>query len=309
MQKFKSFYINRTEKKNGPSIFGYRLKQELINKGFKFNPLFPSVNYIFSSGLFRPFCKNILRLDGLYFDLGNTLGNSEKLNGPIFRAYKKTDAIVFQSEFNKKLFERFAGYPKCPAIVIPNGVTSDFSPIGERIDYGFKKTVICSSNWRIHKRLECIIKGFLEYGNQDVGLVVLGWGIEKQIEHPNIKYVGKINIEELPNYLRGGNAFIHLSWLDGCPNTVIEALACGLPVICSHNGGTKEVVRSNGIIIECEEDYNFEKVALFKPPKCDKRLVATAIEKILNWPNTIEAEYLKIDRIADKYIEFTESIM
>lgn len=303
------FFINRTENLGGPSIFGHRLKVELIKKGWRWNYLKPQVSYIFSAGFFRPFCKNILRLDGLYFDSENTLGDSDKMNRPMFKAYEKAEGVIFQSEFNRLQYKIFAGELDCPNTIIHNGVPLEFASQGDKINYGFKKTLIASAKWGPYKRLDSVIEGFLEYGCSDVGLVIIGWGIDKKIEHPNIKYVGKILPEDLPRYLRGGNAFIHLSWIDNCPNTVVEALSCGLPVLCSHNGGTKEVVGSNGIILQCEDEYDFKKVRIFKPPKCDKRLVAKGIENILNWDKPINSEYLKIDYIASEYMKFAHQLL
>ena len=113
----------------------------------------------------------------------------------------------------------------------------------------------------------------------------------------------------MPQFLRGANAFIHLAWLDHCPNTVVEALCCGLPVLCTHNGGTKEIVRDNGIIIKCEEDYDFKKIALYNPPECERETVAAGIEKILQWNKKIEAAYLRINHIASKYAEFAKNLL
>jgi glycosyltransferase involved in cell wall biosynthesis len=304
-----SFYINSTKNVNGPSIFGARLKNALINANWQWNPILPSVCYVFAIGFFRPFAKNILRLDGLYFDTGNTLGDSEKLNRPILKNYLKTDVIIFQCEFNRKLFSVFMGEPHCLNYVICNGVSGDFSPEGKHIDYGFKKTIICSASWREHKRLKCIIKGFLEYGNPDTGLIIIGDNVTEKIEHPNIKYMGRIPVQNLADHLRGGDAFIHLAWLDHCPNTVVEALACGLPVLCTHNGGTKEIVRSNGIVIKCEEDYDFKKVDLYNPPLCDKKTVAEGIEQILNWNKPLETDYLRIENVAKDYMQAAEKIL
>jgi glycosyltransferase involved in cell wall biosynthesis len=303
------FFINHSENIGGPSIFGYRLRRELTKQGWRWSRFIPCVSYIFSSGFFRPFCKNILRLDGLYFDSENTIADSDRLNRPIFKAYKKADGVIFQSAFNQLLFNNFIGEAPCPQIVICNGVPSDFCTQGEKVEYDFKKTIVCSAKWRAHKRLDSIIEGFLEYDNPEVGLVIIGAGFEKPIIHPNIKFIGKVATNEMPKYLRGGDAFIHLAWVDHCPNTVVEALSCGLPVLCSHNGGTKEIVRSNGIVIQCEEDYDFKKVALYNPPKCDKKKVAAGIEDILKWNKPIVDSYLRIEHIADKYMDFTLRIL
>lgn len=309
MRRGTRFYINNVRNIGGPGIFGLRLKHELLKKGWRWDSVLPHISYMFSSGSSRPFCKNILRVDGLYFDSENTVGDCDKLNRPIFRAYRRASGIVFQSQFNRRLFAQFAGEPGCPTTVIPNGAPDSFSPEGERIEYGYKKTLICSAKWKAHKRVECAIKGFLTYGDPGTGLVILGSHPPMQLEHPNIRYLGRMPAEQLPKYLRGADAFIHLAWLDHCPNSVVEALCCGLPVLCTHNGGTKEVVRSNGIVLHCEEDYEYQRVPLYDPPRCDKNIVAQGIEQILRWNKPVDASYLRLDRIAGQYMEFAKQLL
>ena len=304
-----NFYINNIKHVNGPSIFGLRLKDALVDLGWNWNRFLPSISFIVSSGTFRPFGKNILRLDGLYFDLANTLGDSDKKNKPLIKAYKKTDGIIFQSKFSQQLFANFFGSVNAPNIIIPNGAPSSFSAQGASFDYGYKKILICAADWREHKRLSCIIDGFLEYGDADSCLAILGKNAGKKTVHPNIKYLGHQSPDDLPYYLRGADAFIHLSWLENCPNTVVEALCCGLPVLCTHNGGTKEIVRDNGIIIKCEENFEFKKVNLYDPPKCDKRTVAEAIDKILSWDKPVNSDYLQIKNVAAQYADFAISLV
>ncbi len=67
-------------------------------------------------------------------------------------------------------------------------------------------------------------------------------------------------------------------------------------------------MRSNGIVIRCEEDYDLTKVRLYKPPKCDKEKVARSIEQILRWNKPVDAGHLRIEDIAEKYMEFAERI-
>lgn len=300
----KSFFINNISGVNGPSIFGMRLRKALVELGWSWNRFLPSISFIVSAGIFRPFAKNILRLDGLYFDLANTLGDSDNKNKPLVKAYNKADGIIFQSHFDKELYRQFVGPTDCKDTVISNGAPAAFSPKGARYKYAHKKTLICSADWRSHKRLDCIIQGFLEYGDTNTCLAILGDPQDKQLTHPNINYLGKVAPCNLPYYLRGADALIHLSWLDHCPNTVVEALCCGLPVLCTHNGGTKEIVKDNGIVIKCEEDFEFKKVNLYDPPKCDKWTVAEAIDKILSWDKPVNSNYLRIENIAAKYAEF-----
>lgn len=302
------FYINSTQNHNGPSIFGSRLRNAIIEQGWQWDMLLPKISYVFSAGFFRPFCKNILRLDGLYFDSQNTVGDSNMLNYPISKAYRKADGIIFQSEFDHKLFATFMGEPRCKHRVIQNGVPASFSPHGESVDFGFRKTILCSAKWKEHKRLRCIINGFIEYGNEDTGLVILGSNIKNRVDHPNVKYIGNVLPSDLPKYLRGGDAFLHLAWLDHCPNTVVEAIACGLPVLCGHNGGTKDIVKSNGVVMQFEEDYDFKKVNLYKPPKCNKQKVAEGIEKVLNWKRPLDVDHLKIETVAREYMLFSQQI-
>ena len=62
--------------------------------------------------------------------------------------------------------------------------------------------------------------------------------------------------------------FLHLSWLDHCPNVVVDARSCGCQVICSSTGGTKEIAGEDAIIIE-EDEWNYEIVDLYDPPELD----------------------------------------
>ena len=65
-------------------------------------------------------------------------------------------------------------------------------------------------------------------------------------------------------YVRS-STFIHLSYLDHCPNVVVDAQGAGCHVICSNSGGTSEVV-TNGTVIN-EPSWDFKPVKLYQPPK------------------------------------------
>lgn len=296
-----SFFINHHDDwRDGPNIFANRLKTELESQGYIFD-LSSKNRMSIIAGDYKENCFNILRLDGLYLDSGNFLGDSNFLNAPIFDCYEKFDHIIFQSNFSKECYEAFTGIKK-PNTVIYNGVSSDFFKKVDPISKpdGFEKVVIASSKWRRHKRLEECIEAFKNKKLKDVALVVLG-GYEN-VDMPNVFTLPMIHPTELPKYYQMADAMIHLSWLDWCPNTVVEGLASGLPVVCSHNGGTHELVKGDGIVIQIEEDYKFgDMVDLYEPPKVCIETIASSIEKILEFKPMSSRLDLSISNTASKY--------
>ena len=296
----KNFYIDKTFGANGPTIFGLRLKNQLEKDGFLFKE--DSNNRIcIIRGDKKEGANNILRLDGLYLDAGGKEGKSEVMNRPIFKSYRRFNKIVFQSDFSKKCYEEFTGIKKDNSIIY-NGAPDDFF---KEVDpavrpEGFDKVVIASSKWRRHKRIQECINAFKDKRLKDVALVILGG--YKNLNIPNVFSLPRITHSNLPKYYQMADAMIHLAWLDWCPNTVVEGLASKLPVLCSHNGGTKELVNNDGVIIQLEEDYKVgEQVHLYRPPKVDTNIIVEGVLKILNMPKIQEREDLKISNTSLQY--------
>jgi glycosyltransferase involved in cell wall biosynthesis len=298
-----SFRLNTVGDQNGPAIFGKRLKKGLESRGWRYNEKSPDINFVFASGEYVPGAVNILRLDNLYFDKDNTIGDTDKLNKKIKTAYRKFDKLIFQSFFGKNQYFNHFGKVKTSYRIIYNGVPKSFSTNGDRYNYPFEKVFICSSDWRVHKRLEPIINAFKSFPGSDKGLVILG-NCKDKVKRKNILYLGKVHHTKLPYYLRGADAAIHISWLDCSPNVIYEFLGCGLPVLCSHNGGTKEIVRDNGITLRLEKDYKFNKVRLYHPPEPDLELIHWGMLEILKKEKVTDRPDVYMRRVVDEYIDF-----
>ena len=73
-------------------------------------------------------------------------------------------------------------------------------------------------------------------------------------------------------------------------------------MLCSHNGGTKELVKDDGIIIELEEDYKIgTRLDLYSPPKVDIEIIVKGIQDIIEMPLVTNRDDLKISNVALKY--------
>jgi glycosyltransferase involved in cell wall biosynthesis len=86
--------------------------------------------------------------------------------------------------------------------------------------------------------------------------------------------LGNLNIDDLLTVYSLSTYFIHLAYLDHCPNVVIDAAALGCHVICSSSGGTSEIAGTNCTVLE-EEPWDFSFIEKKEPPKLDynKKLV------------------------------------
>lgn len=295
------FFINNLHGGGGPSIFARRLFDEFVKSGAIYNEnSLNRLSIIFGESI--PNCRNALRLDGLYFKKDH----AENLK--IFDCYKKFDHIIFQGEFCKDQYESFTGIKKSSTI-IRNGVPESFFKRSYDLVAKDRPRIIASASWRRHKRLEEIIKAFTSKKLRDIELWVLGGQSFKGEITPNIKLIESINPERLPPIYQSCDAMIHLAWLDWCPNSVVEGLASGLPVLCSSNGGTRELVKNDGIIIELEDKYEIgAEVDLYQPPSIDTEIIINGVFDVLNISKPTNRQDLKISNVAVKYKTFFESI-
>jgi len=232
----------------------------------------------------------ITRLDGIYFNLAQ---DYNALNEPILDTYNDSDCVVFQSQFDKSLVEKWFGDHN-NGIVIANG--ADINRIAEietaslEDMFGEREVWSCASSWRPHKRLNENIRYFLENADKDAVFIIAGTGVSKEdflgyekFVNNRIFYAGHLVWESLISLYKKSSTFVHLSYLDHCPNVVVEAAACNCDIVCSSTGGTQEISAKKLRIIQ-EDAWNFEPIHLYSPPKMD---FSNFIEKECEDINTI----------------------
>ena len=117
----------------------------------------------------------VLRLDGIWF---NSDQDYNRQNAPIKFSYQNADAVIFQSEFNKKLTEGWFGEHKNSHVIhnaadlcLIRAANANFW----NIKFGKDAEVwSCASSWRPHKRLNENIRYFLEFAPKDAIFAIAG---------------------------------------------------------------------------------------------------------------------------------------
>ena len=265
---------------SGPNYFARKLKNYLSLRGVRFDSssMYDARLCFIESHAAKNNTPLVQRLDGIYF---NANFNCERMNSNIKRTYDMADAVVFQTDFNKNLIFKWFG-PHSNYQVIRNG--SDKIALDTFInDQGvvdvlskYDNVWSCAASWHTFKRLEDNINYFLEHSGENDCLVVAGSNPDCLINNKKIIYAGDLSIEKLLTEYKMSKYFIHLAYLDHCPNVVVDAAALGCKVICSSSGGTKEVAGKNAILIQ-EDEWDFGFLDIKLPPRLDYN------KKIENW--------------------------
>jgi glycosyltransferase involved in cell wall biosynthesis len=74
---------------------------------------------------------------------------------------------------------------------------------------------------------------------------------EERVGQATLRAVGSVPSEDVARWLQAADLYVHPSRADTFPNGVLEALACGTPVVGSRVGGIPEQVRNEtGILVE-----------------------------------------------------------
>jgi len=121
----------------------------------------------------------------------------------------------------------------------------------------------------------------------------------------NVHVLGKRSHQEVFQWLKASDLFVLPTYNEGLPNALLEAMACGLPVIATKVGGIPEVVKDgeNGILIEAK-DVNVLYQAINKiltNTDAAKKMGKTAhalIEQEFSWQNNVQ----KMIKIYNKLI-------
>ena len=185
--------------------------------------------------------------------------------------YKKVDVLVCQTN---KISEFYKGKGIKRRTVIRNPIVCS-EP--EKIELGISfRYLIAVGRLDRQKNYEMLIQAFSMVKNEiecPEKLLILGVGPEEEklkslIKKLNmsseIKLLGRKN--NVSDYLRGAEAFVMSSNYEGLPNSLIEAMAVGLPVISTDffTGAAAELIdESNGFLVPVGEIEKM-KIAISK---------------------------------------------
>jgi glycosyltransferase involved in cell wall biosynthesis len=192
-------------------------------------------------------------------------------NNEMAKAWHAADYVFYQSNFCKITAEKFLGARSGPGEVLFNAV--DLARFTPALKQKNSRPVFLHTGKLVQHmfyRVEALLQGFSMARSQglDAELRIAGWiddavlqrsrKLSKELSIDDcVSFIGPYDQKSAPEIYRSADVYVSLTFNDACPSAVIEALACGLPVLHSQSGGVPELVTGrSGVGLKVKNGYD-----------------------------------------------------
>ncbi len=274
------FHIHRVSLINKPIL---EATSFFINALFVIRRINPDLVHVQSTilALHGFLIKAFLRKPYLVYGRGSDIYLSSRFDRLLARlTLAKADAVIAQTNDMKDTMHKLCNRD---ILVIPNGVDADrFSNLSRKESRsklninGNDRVILFVGGLRLVKGVRYLIESMniIRHEYQNIRLLIVGNGKERQnleniTEKLNltecISFMGWVPNEAIQEYMAASDILVLPSLSEGFPVTILEAMASGLPIVCTKVGGMSEIVidGENGYLIEPKNSMEIaEKVLL-----------------------------------------------
>ncbi len=192
---------------------------------------------------------------------------------PLFKKiWRQSRRVIANSRGLKSLALQTA--PEQDIDVIFNGIDiEEFRPKTDSGPGDKQINLITVSRLIERKGLDYLIRSMPEIQERDprVTLTIIGEGnLEEELKSlsnnlgvsDHVTFLGFQDHSKMPAHYNNAHIFLLPSKNEGMSNTILEAMACGLPIVTTQTGGTGELIEGNGIIVPMEDSHAIAQAVL-----------------------------------------------
>jgi glycosyltransferase involved in cell wall biosynthesis len=163
----------------------------------------------------------------------------------VSRVARAARLVIVVSETTKRDVIDLLNLPEARIRVVPNGVADVFTPDGPT---GEGEYVLAVGTIEPRKNLERLAEATRKLGVELRVAGELGWG---DVElGAGVRYLGRVSDDELARLYRGARCLAYPSLYEGFGIPIVEAMACGTPVVTSRGGATEEIAGGAAVLVD-----------------------------------------------------------
>ncbi len=183
---------------------------------------------------------------------------------------KHVDRLIAVDETTKQFYEQSYPWLVNKITIIPIGIDlKEFKPMDRekiRKKYGLNlhdKIVMYAGRLEKEKNLDFLIRSISLINDVNVKLIIVGEGrqhkhlkeLVQNLKLERIYFIGALHPKKIPELLNCADIFAITSLYESGPLVIMEALACGIPVVTVNVGRVKEFIQNQycGKIVERDE--------------------------------------------------------
>lgn len=214
-------------------------------------------------------------------------------------ALNRADRVVAVSQALAGTIEGL-GIPKEKIAIVPNGVDgSKFFPepqneARKKVGLRSGKVLLSIGHLTRNKGFDLLLhalKILVSRRNEaDLQMIIIGEGVmHGELEqlvaslglHKQVRFIGALPHHQLRVWYSAADVFCLASDREGWPNVIVEALACGTPVVATRAGGIPEIVNTRhlGILTERTPPALAESIAEALDRTWDREVIAREAQK------------------------------
>ena len=213
------------------------------------------------------------------------------------RACNRARTVFTVSEFTRRQIVRWSGVPEHRIVNVGCGVDARYSPHGELYGLPFPY-LLCVSNRKPHKNEIRMVEAFAKATiDPAIHLVFTGRPTAELLQviathhiAGRVDFLGPVPEDRLPSLYRGATALLFASLYEGFGLPVLEAMACGIPVVTSNVTAMPEVAGDAALLVDAtsvdEITYAIEQVVLENSRRAILRGKGLERATLFSWEKT-----------------------
>ncbi len=200
--------------------------------------------------------------------------------------------VIAVSEFTRRELIELLHVPPDKIHVVPNAVGEEFTREGDTEEGEY---VLAVGTLEPRKNLERLVEAVRETGRELRVVGARGWG-GVDVGGNGVRWLGEVSDTELARLYRGATCVAYPSIYEGFGIPVLEAMACGTPVVTTRGTAMEEVADGAAVLVDAQSSADIA-AGIERAASERDELVARGVER---------ARAFRWDAVADATVRVYE---